>query len=142
MQTPRRDGSAARYGTGIVLVNLAVNLLHGAAHRELHIDLNTAEQAFVVAVILIGPLLAMALLGTRWQRAGLGLLAATMAASLAFGLYHHFMAPGPDQVGAQAAGFWGTTFGITAGLLFLAEAAGIYVGVRFLRTAFSLARRG
>jgi hypothetical protein len=115
-----------------VLFNLAINIVHGAAHLELHIDLNPAEKLFVAAVILAGPLLVMALMWTRWQRPGLGLLAVTMAGSLAFGLYHHFVAMGPDHVGAQVAGFWGTTFVVTACLLFLAEAAGTYVGVRYL----------
>jgi len=132
MDSRRRNRQAASYGAAIVLVHLLVNLVHGAAHWELHIDLSAAEMLFVAAVILAGPLLAMALLWTRWQRLGLGLLAATMAGSLAFGLYHHFVAMGPDHVGAQVAGPWGTTFVITACVLFLAEAIGTYVGVRFL----------
>jgi len=132
MASRNRYRRAAGYGTAIVLVNLPVNLLHGAAHQKLHIDLSSGETLFVAAVVVAGPLLAMALLWTRWQRLGLGLLALTMAGSLFFGLYHHFVAMGPDHVGAQAAGFWGTTFGVTAGLLFLAEALGTYVGVHFL----------
>jgi hypothetical protein len=112
-----------------VLVNLPINFVHGAAHLVLHIDLSAAEKLFVAIVILAGPLLAMALLWTRWQRFGFGLLAASMAGSLVFGLYHHFVAMGPDHVVAQAAGFWGTTFVVTACLLFLAEALGIYIGL-------------
>ena len=121
-----------RYGTAIVLVNLLINMVHGAAHLKLQIDLNGAEKLFVAVVILAGPLLALALLWTPWQRLGFALLALTMAGSLAFGLYHHFMAMGPDHIGAQVAGVWGTTFVITACLLFLAEALGTYIGVRSL----------
>jgi hypothetical protein len=135
MDSSRRNRRAAGYGTAIVLVHLLVNLVHGAAHRELHIDLSAAEKLFVAVVILAGPLLAMALLWTQWQRLGLGLLALTMAGSLVFGLYHHFVAMGPDHVGAQVAGFWGTTFVFTACVLFLAEAVGTYIGVRFLYRA-------
>ena len=127
-----RDRRAAGYGTAIVLVNLVINIVHGAAHLELHIDLSAAEKIFVAVVILAAPLLAMALLWTPRQRAGLGLLALSMAGSLAFGLYHHFVAMGPDHVGAQVAGFWGTTFVATACLLFLAEAVGTYIGVWYL----------
>jgi hypothetical protein len=123
---------ARRSGTAIVLVNLPINMLHGAAHLKLQIDLSPAEKLFVAVVILAGPLLAMALLWTAWQRLGFALLALTMAGSLAFGLYHHFMAMGPDHIGAQVAGVWGTTFVITACLLFLAEALGTYIGVRSL----------
>jgi uncharacterized membrane protein YdbT with pleckstrin-like domain len=71
-----------------------------ALPRALHFDLSAPESAFVEAVILVGPLLAMAL---QW----------TMAGSLVFGLYHHFVAMGRDHVGAQGAGMWGGTFVIT-----------------------------
>ena len=120
------------YGTAVVLAHLAVNLVHGAAHQELHIDLSSIEMLFVVAVILIGPLVAMGLLWTPRQRLALGLLAITMAGSLAFGLYHHFVAMGPDHVAAQVGGFWGTTFVVTACLLLLTEAIGTYIGLRYL----------
>ena len=123
---------SARYGAAIAPVNLPIHIVHGAAHRELHIDLSGAETVFVATVILAGPLPAMVLLWTRWQRPGLGLLAVTMAGSAAFGLYRHFAAMRPDHVGAQVAGVWGGTFASTACLLFLAEAASIYIGVRFL----------
>jgi hypothetical protein len=116
--------------TAVVLVNLLINLVHGAAHGKLHIDLSAGDTVFVAVVILAGPLLAAVLLWTPWPRLGLALLALTMAGSLLLGLYHHFVAMGPDHVGAQAAGFWGTTFRITAGLLFLVEALGTYIGLR------------
>lgn len=132
MDTPRGNRRAARYGTAIVLVHLAVNILHGAAHRELQIGLSSAETLFVVVVILAGPLVALPLLWSAWQRAGLGLLALTMAGSLAFGLYHHFVAMGPDHVAEQAPGAWGITFVVTACLLFIVEALGTYIGAEFL----------
>jgi hypothetical protein len=124
--------SSRNQTTAIVLVNLLINIVHGAAHGKLHIDLSAGDTVFVFVVILAGPVLAAVLLWTPWQRLGLGLLALTMAGSLLFGLYHHFVAIGPDHVGAQASGFWGTTFGVTAGLLFLVEALGTYIAVRFL----------
>jgi len=127
-----RNRRAASYGTAGVLTHLLVNLVHGAAHRELRIELSAAEIVFVVVVNLAGPLLAMALLWTPWQRLGLALLAVTMAGSLVFGLYHHFVVMGPDHVAAQIGGLWGTTFVITACLLFIVEALGTYIGVRFL----------
>ncbi|MGC9948169.1 MAG: hypothetical protein ABSF64_17530 [Bryobacteraceae bacterium] len=133
---------SARYGTTIVLVNLLVNIVHGAAHLKLHIDLSAAETLFVAIAIVAGPLLAMALLWTRWQRLGFGLLALTMAGSLVFGLYHHFMAMGPDHVGAQVPGFWGTTFVITACLLFLVESVGAFAGVWFLKWGRTPVLRG
>jgi hypothetical protein len=55
-----------------------------------------------------------------------------MAGSLLFGLYHHFVARGPDHVGYQMAGSWATTFAFTAYGLLLTEALGVYTGLRGL----------
>jgi hypothetical protein len=128
-----KNRRAAVYGTVLVLVHLLVNIVHGAAHSELHIGLDAGEKRFVAAVILAGPLVAMALLWTSRQRLGLGWLAATMLGSMVFGLYHHFVAMGPDHVAAQAPGAWGAVFVVTASLLFLIEAIGTYSAVRWLR---------
>ena len=117
----------------IVLAHLLVNIVHGAAHRQLGIGLDPAETLFVVTVIMAGPLVAMALLWTSRQRWGSILLLLTMGASLLFGLYHHFVVPGPDHVGEQAAGPWGATFAVTSWLLLITEAAGSYAGFRFSR---------
>jgi hypothetical protein len=70
--------------------------------------------AFVLIVIGLCPLVAMALLWTLWDRAGLLLLAVSMAASLLFGLYHHFVAAGPDHISGQVLGFWATVFVLSA----------------------------
>jgi len=122
----------ARYGTALVLVHLLVNMVHGAAHRALHIGLDTEEKLFVAVVIIAGPLVAMALLWTTRQHAGLILLALAMAGSLLFGVYHHFVAMGPDHVAAQPPGAWGITFVATSCLLALIEVYGAYAGVRWL----------
>ena len=120
------------YGTVIVLVHLLVNIVHGLAHRELHIELGLAAMLFVICVIMLCPLLAMGLLWTPQRRLGLILLAFSMAGSFLFGLYNHFAAIGPDHVGKQASGPWGTTFVLTAYLLLLTEALGSYIGLHFL----------
>jgi len=122
------------YATVVVLAHLVVNLVHGSAHQQLHIDLSSTQMLFVVAVILIGPLVALPLLWSRAQRLGFGLLALTMGGALIFGLYNHFVAAGPDHVSAQGTGQWGTTFVITAWLLLMAEAAGTYIGLRYSRS--------
>ncbi|MGA2589014.1 MAG: hypothetical protein ABSH32_03790 [Bryobacteraceae bacterium] len=123
---------AARYVTAIVLAHLLVNIVHGAAHQQLHIGLSLVETLFVGVVILACPLLAMVLLWTSQQRLGLILLALSMAGSLVFGLCHHFLMTGPDHVGEQAAGPWATTFAVTSYLLLLTEAIGTDAGIRFL----------
>lgn len=120
------------YGTVIVLVHLLVNIVHGLAHRELHIELGVNALLFVIGVIILCPLVALALLWTPQRRLGLILLALSMAGSFLFGLYNHFAAIGPDHVGKQVSGPWGTTFVLTAYLLLFTEAIGSYIGLHFL----------
>jgi len=123
---------AVKYGTVIVLAHLVVNIIHGAAHRELHVELGQAAMLFVIGVILLCPLIAMILLWASQQRLGLVLLAFSMAASLVFGLYNHFVVMGPDNVREQARGPWGTAFLLTAYLLCVTEALGAYLGLYLL----------
>ena len=123
----------ARYGTAFVLIHLAVNLLHGQAHTELHIGLSSFQLLFVVGVILIGPLLAVALLWTSRQRLGLVLLTLSMAGACLFGLYYHFVVPSPDHVAHVPEGYWGDLFRMTAVLLALLEALGSVLGFVWLQ---------
>ena len=123
----------AIYGTVFVLIHLVINLLHGRSHAELQIDLSSFQLLFVVSVILICPLLALALLWTSRQRLGLMLLTASMAGSCLFGLYYHFVLPSPDHVAHVPAGFWGDLFRMTAVVLALSEALGFILGWVWLR---------
>ncbi len=129
-----------KYGTAIVLAHLMVNIIHGAAHRELRVELGPAAMLFVIGVILLCPLFAMVLLWASQRRLGLVLLTLSMAASLVFGLYNHFVVRSPDHVGEQAPGPWGTAFVLTAYLLLLTEAMGIYVGLYFLYRRMSASK--
>ena len=123
---------SAKYATAIVVAHLLVNIVHGLAHRELHVGLAPPASIFVIVVVLILPLVAMALICIVQERLGLILLSLSMFGSLLFGLYHHFLAIGPDHVHSQLPSLWGITFVLTAYLLLFAEAIGTYVGVHFL----------
>jgi hypothetical protein len=123
---------AVKYGTALVLVHLMVNIIHGAAHRELGVELGPAAMLFVIGIILLCPLSAMILLWTSQRRLGVVILTLSMAASLVFGLYNHFAVRGPDHVGEQGPGPWGTAFVLTAYLLFFTEAMGTCMGLYFL----------
>lgn len=126
---------SAKYVTAIVVVHLLVNIVHGLAHRALGVRIAPTASIFVIVVVLIFPLIAMALLWTVKKRLGLVLLSLSMFGSLLFGLYHHFLAVGSDHIHSQAPSPWGITFVVTAYLLLITEAIGTYVGVHFLRIA-------
>jgi hypothetical protein len=116
----------------LVVAHLLINIAHGAAHRELHVTLAPPGMLFVIIVILLCPLLALALLCTSQKRMGLLLLTVSMAASSVFGLYHHFLVHGSDHVSAQAPGPADAVFVVTAYLLLLIEGLGASLGLYFL----------
>jgi len=121
---------AIKYATAIVLAHLVVNIVHGVAHRRLHVELDWAATFFVISVILLCPLIAIVLLWVSQERLGLILLTFSMAASFVFGFYNHFAVMSPDNVREQAPGPWGTAFVLTAYLLCVTEAVGAYWGFR------------
>jgi hypothetical protein len=125
---------SAKYTTLIVVAHLLVNIAHGFAHRELRVGLTPSGSFFVIVVVLMLPLLAMGLVWTSKKQIGLVLLSASMFAALIFGVYHHFMAAGPDHVYSKPSNSWGNIFALTAYALFLTEALGTYVGIHYLRT--------
>jgi hypothetical protein len=123
---------SAKYATAIVVAHLLVNIVHGLAHRELHVGIASLAAIFVIVVVLVFPLIATGLLWRAKKRLGLILLSLSMFGSLLFGLYHHFLAVSPDHIHSQPSGGWGTTFVLTAYLLLITEAIGTYVGIHFL----------
>jgi len=122
------------YVSAVVLAHFAINVIHGAAHQRLQIGLSPLESAFVIAVILVLPLLAMVIAWTRWKRLALIILAISMFASFLFGLYHHFIAVSADNVNSQPATSLGAIFRLTAYGLLVSEAIGCAAGLYLFRT--------
>jgi len=107
-------------------------LLQPLAHRELHIDLAPLDSIFVIVVVLIFPLIGNGAALDSRKTVGLTLLSLSMFGSFLFGLYHHFLALGPDHVHSQPPSPRGITFVLTAYLLLITEAIGTYVGTHFI----------
>jgi hypothetical protein len=118
-----------RFAIATVVVHFAVNVLHGMAHQRLGIGLPRGEMRFVEIDIVIAPLVAGALLLTRWRRWGGWLLALSMAGAFFFGMYKHFVAAGADNALTLPASGWGTIFQITAVLITLSEAFACWAGI-------------
>jgi len=117
-----------------VLAHLVVNILHGRAHEDLGVGLNTFQNIYVFGVILIAPLIAMLLLWTRYARTGLLLLVISMAGSLIFGVVYHYVVVSPDHVSHLPPGDAQGMFRMTAVLLMLTELFGVIVGLLGLRS--------
>lgn len=120
----------------MIIIHALVSALHGAAHEQLDVPLSTFQNLYVLLVIVIAPVVAWLLLWRKQFLAGAVLLLCSMAGSLFFGVYNHFVASSPDHVShvaAAASGIWVVVFQVTAALLAVVEAFGCLVGVWLLR---------
>ena len=90
--------------TALVAIHLAASLWHGNAHTRLAIDLPPAKTLFVFIVILIAPIVAAALVWTRYSSIGLWVLFLSMLGSFLFGAYHHYLLVSPDNISHLPAG--------------------------------------
>ncbi|HMI54195.1 MAG TPA: hypothetical protein VK525_21985 [Candidatus Saccharimonadales bacterium] len=111
-------------GTLIVLAHMIVLLGHGMAHSHLRIEPSPWQRAFILVVIFAAPGIAAPVLWTPWQKSGVVLLGLSLAGSLVFGLYYHFLAAGVDSVFNPIHTRWDVGFRLTAGLLALVEITG------------------
>jgi cytochrome bd-type quinol oxidase subunit 2 len=116
-----------------VLAHLLVSLVHGYAHKELGVGLSVWQSWYVLIVITVAPLVALSLVWTRHRRIGFLLLIVSMAGSLIFGGYYHFVFVSPDHVSHLPPGAAQGLFRVTALLLAVTEVFGLIVGVLGLR---------
>ena len=117
----------ANLGVTIVALHFIVSAVHGAAHLNLHIDLNTWQTVYVFVVITALPLVSGFLLW-RNARSGFLMLLFSMLGALIFGGYYHFIATGADNVSSLGSHTWSAPFQVTAVLLAVTEAAGVLTG--------------
>jgi hypothetical protein len=112
----------------LVLGHFLIAVIHGAAHDSAGVMLAPLPNAFVLVVIMAGPIAGLALAYTRSLRAGAWVVALTMAGALVFGVVNHFIVSSPDHV-MEVAPPWQVMFGATAALLAATEALAAGVGV-------------
>lgn len=117
--------------TAAVLTHFVIAIVHGAAHAEARVPLSTAENTFVVVVILAGPLVGLALTRSA-PRLGGWVVGAAMGGALLFGFVNHFVFASPDHV-AHVDPQWQPLFATTAVLLFVTEALGSWLAVGLVR---------
>lgn len=117
-----------------VLAHLIVAILHGRAHTELGVGLMRWQQFYVIAVILLAPLVALVLSWTRYARAGLWLFFGSMLASLIFGASYHYIIISNDHVAHLPLGEARGMFRVTALLLLITETAGVILATAGIRS--------
>jgi hypothetical protein len=116
-----------------VLAHLLVSFFHGSAHTALGVNLSAWQTAYVAIVIMVAPLVALALIWTKRRRLGLLVLIASMAGSLIFGAYFHYVAISPDHVSHLPPGDAQGLFRLTALLLIVTEVLGLVIGLLGVR---------
>ena len=129
----REDRAVAWVGTVIVAVHGLVNAAHGAAHSELGVELSKWQEAFVLVVIGLSPLVAAVLLWTAHARLGAVILTGSMAAALVFGVYYHYVAVSPDHVEHLPPGDARGLFRASALFVAASQALGFVVGLWGMR---------
>jgi len=137
---PKQSGShvARGYALAIVVTHFALSVAHGAAHAHLAIRLTAMQQIFIIAVITAAPLLAGYLIWKFRLRVGGLVLALSMAGALAFGIYYHYVVPGPDNVSydhSNASPNWRSLFENTSMDLALVEGLGVFAGLALILKA-------
>ena len=125
--------NTALLSTVAVLAHLVVSIVHGRAHERLVVGLSNWQNIYVMTVIVVAPLIAMALIWTRYAHSGLVLLVISMAGSLIFGVAYHYVVISPDHVSHIPPGEAQGLFRMTALLLVLTEVFGVAVGLWGLR---------
>lgn len=117
-----------RYLIAAVLVHLVVVLVHTVAHLVLQILPQPPDAAFILFVILIGPVAGLPILRFNRTLAG-GLVAVLMASAFAYGFQSHFLAEGPDHVALVAGNPWTDVFAVTAAIIGALEILTAILGV-------------
>ena len=124
-----------------VLAHLVVVLIHGRAHTDLGVGLGNWQQLYVMVIILLAPLIALALSWTRLAKAGVWLLLISMLASLVFGAVYHYIIISNDHVSHLPPGEARGVFRITALLLLITETAGVVVAAVGIRRLLNSVNR-
>jgi hypothetical protein len=119
----------AAFGTVMVLLATATNLVHAVSHVGQHVlTLEAWQWAYVICVIYLAPIVATVLLWTPYRLAGAWLLLASMAVSFLFDFAYHFLIPGPDNVFTLQPGAWLGMFWGSSVLLVAVSGLGTLVG--------------
>lgn len=126
----------ARLALASITAHAFIVALHAAAHQILGVAATQPQTVFIVVFIMVAPIAAGVLLWRGLDAAGSAVLLVSMTGSLIFGVYYHFVLDSPDHVShvsAMSPASWASVFQLTALLLALTEALGVYAGLLLLK---------
>ena len=119
--------------TAFVVAHLAIGVIHNVAHDGLGVVLNPSQSGFVNVVYVGLPILAAVLVWTPQARVGAFVLLGSIAGSLVFGVWYHFVFVSPDHVAHLPEGGQRFLFQVTAALMTLIDLGGVWLGWRLVR---------
>ncbi len=124
-----KDHRVAWISTLVVVVHVFINVGHAVAHQNLGIEMAEWQNAFILIVLGLTPILAAVLLWTAYARLGVQLLAASMVGAFVFGTYYHFIAISADHVAHLPDGDLQGLFRSTAVSLPISQLLGVVVAL-------------
>ena len=130
-----RAVSLDRLMAAVVVVHFVVAGVHGVAHVGAGVALTAAQLVFVVVVITAAPVYGLYRHYRGPGAQGAAILVASMAASLVFGWFFHFVAGTPDnvtRVEPGVVGDWATAFDSSAYIVACIELLGTLLAVALL----------
>lgn len=122
---------AALVTTTVVALHLLLHAAHGAVHEVIPVRIAAWQTGFVVGVIFLLPVVALACIHQGRRRLGAGALVGAGIAALGFEGTFHFLVENPDHVHAVADG--NSAFVGTTGLAAVADVLLVLAGVWFYR---------
>lgn len=116
--------------TILVAVHLVASLWHGNLHTQLSVSLSPKQTLFVLVVILLAPIVAAALVWTRYALSGVWVFFLSMLGSFLFGVYHHYVMVSSDNInflpGTDSSSHH--QFALSAGVIAMLELASALYG--------------
>lgn len=119
----------------IVALHSVIAMIHNQAHQEVDVALSRFQSTFALVVIVVAPAVAAAIIWRGHPHPGSMLLAASLLASLIFGIVNHFVVDSPDQLAHISTDGWGQIFMVSAYALALTESVGVLAGAALLRSS-------
>jgi len=123
--------SLRRVSITFIALHAVLSAAHGAAHSRLNIVMSGWQNAYILVVIGLLPIVAGYFIWKR-ARVGYAILFLSMLGALVFGGYYHFVLAGADNVSTvahHAAHSWAQVFQVSAVLTAVLELAGVVAGI-------------